>query len=162
MYSTLYSIHKYYMFAQPLLKILQVKEWRESDVVSFPNTILVCLHSQPWYLLSKFCLKLTLTCLQNYYFKTKQVSSELGIDSETLAQYADRFKDHNITGQHLFTLTEHDLQNMGIASIGHQRKILVHNQYIIGFVFVRLQFLIDFDLLCIGPVEETRRRQRAT
>ena len=68
----------------------------------------------------------------------KQIGVELGIDADTLELYAERFQQHNITGEHLCTLTEHDLQQMGITSIGHQWKILV-----IGFDF-RLLFLTQY------------------
>ena len=55
----------------------------------------------------------------------KQIGVELGIDADTLEHYAERFQLHNITGEHLCTLTEHDLEHIGITSFGHQRKILV-------------------------------------
>lgn len=40
-------------------------------------------------------------------------------DMADLAQYADLFLTNNITGRRLLRITEKDLKQMGIASVGH-------------------------------------------
>ena len=43
----------------------------------------------------------------------------LGLD-----QYAGAFRDNDIDGEVLCTLTSDDLREIGVASVGHRRKIL--------------------------------------
>jgi hypothetical protein len=48
-----------------------------------------------------------------------------GHHCDDLKQYADTFLAHNINGRRLLLLTQEDLLNMGIVSVGHRRDLHV-------------------------------------
>lgn len=48
-----------------------------------------------------------------------------GNHSQDLKQYAETFLEHNINGRRLLMLTQDDLKDMGIVSVGHIRDLHV-------------------------------------
>lgn len=61
-----------------------------------------------------------------------------------LVQYAELFLTNNITGRRLLRMSEKDLKQMGIASVGHVMDFQV-SKVIIVVVFIK-------DILCLKSV----------
>lgn len=54
-----------------------------------------------------------------------------------LAQYAEMFLNHNISGRRLLLLREYDLRKMGITSQGHLVHMLVRqNNCIVDYIML--------------------------